>query len=86
MSAGFVTLLVFASPRQRLDRRADLLGGVEGMVVIEMGIARCRLLPSVPKQTADHRQGFLVHRGMTGKDVTQIVPPHAIQIGVGAQF
>ena len=48
----------------QLNGIANLLGGIEHMVVIEMRIARGRLVIGMTKQPPDHRQGFLVHRGM----------------------
>src|SRR5690606_2114600 len=43
------------------------------MLVIKMGIARGRLVVGMTEQPSDHRQRFLVHRGMAGECVAQVV-------------
>ena len=43
------------------------------MPIIKVSIARRRTVISMAKQSADHRQGFLVHRCMTGEGMAEIV-------------
>jgi hypothetical protein len=62
-----------------LNRGADLLGGVQHMLIIEVRIARRRLRRGMAKQTSDHGEGLLIHSGMAGEGVPEIVNSHAVQ-------
>ena len=51
------------------------------MTVVKVRIAGCQLLVGMAKKPTDHRQGFLIHRGVAGKSVTQIMNAHFAEIG-----
>ena len=58
MQLTFAYCVTTASPRRHpLGGIANLLGGIKNMVVIEMRIARGRLVIGMAKQPSDHRQG-----------------------------
>lgn len=51
------------------------------MLVVEMGVARGRLMLGMAKQPPDHRQGFLAHRGVAGEGMAQIMDAQFANIG-----
>ena len=50
------------------------------MPIVKVSIARSRTVVGMAEQSADHRQGFLVHRGMAGKGVAEIVDAQFAQL------
>lgn len=51
------------------------------MLIVQMNIARCRLVVGMIKQPADHWQGLLAHRGMAGECMLQIVYAELTKVG-----
>jgi hypothetical protein len=64
-----------------LNRIADLLRGIEQVLVIQMGVSRGRLTAGVTEQPPDHRQCLLAHRGMAREGMAQIVDAQFAKIG-----
>lgn len=60
---------------------ADLLRGIEQVLVIQMGVARGRLMVGVTEQPPDHRQSLFAHRGMAGEGMAQIVDAQLAKVG-----